>query len=148
MASESVSLSEFVAAHLDTLSKQTSWRFRNLADSIQEQIETRIAPWMPTSERGGDGTIKWCEAISLHCNADIYRLKCPELGEWRLFFFVLDLRKPPSRHVADIVERTSNEQCYNDMGQPHVKRLRWLTAQFKNSGELRLMRKPDSHRPG
>lgn len=112
-----------------------------VAPRIVAQIGRHIGLWTPRSERGGSGIIKWCEAISLHCNADIYRLKSvEEMEQWRVFFFLLDLDTPPTRHVEDIVEWQSNKQCYDEMTQPHVVRLQKATARFKVANRLRLMR--------
>ena len=110
-------------------------------DRIRDLIATEIGSWKPRSERGGSGVIKLCDAISSYCNADVYRLKSQrEIDDWRVFFFMLDRDIPPTRHVEEIVKWESNRQCYDDMTQPHVKRILQAITRFKNADRMRLMR--------
>jgi hypothetical protein len=86
-----ISISSTAKEQLETLRRHPPEYQTHIAGRIEAEIEAHVAPWTPRSERGGDGTIKWCEAISLHCNTDIYRLKSPEeIDQWRVFFFLLD----------------------------------------------------------
>lgn len=109
-----------------------------LAGRIVEQIKFHVTEWSPGRE--DKDLIKHVSVHSRAASWDVYRLKCkPEIGEWRIFFFWLDVRA--ARCVAALVEWVSNQQCYNDPKQQHALQTRIAINRAVTEGAiLRLKR--------
>lgn len=100
------------------------------------QILKHIAGWSKGSE--DKKILKHCFRISRECGADVFRLSVkPEIQKWRVFFYELDLRKPPKRRIEEVIQCTDHTQCYDTPTEPHVIRLRASTRHFVDSAQMR-----------
>jgi hypothetical protein len=106
-----------------------------LAGRILTQIEARIATWDPGNEDGD--VIRRVASVSRAANFPVYRLKFkPEIQQWRVFFFLLNARRPPVRLIAELVEFKSEKQCYDNLSEPHMVRIKREILQAQTSREL------------
>ena len=115
-----IDLSEDAGRQLDDIRRVDE----ALYGRIHQEILLRLTEWSPGDEDGE--FIKHVSKLSAKCGGrGIYRLKSPQaIQKWRVFFTLLDGLRPAKRRVLAVVEFVDQQQCYDDMAQPHLKAIK------------------------
>jgi hypothetical protein len=94
-----------------------------------------ISLWIP--ERPAEPTIRrWAELWN--SGFRVWRFKNKEtLGDWRIFFFLLDAARPPAAIVAAVIEFSSQDETYDDPASPHALRIRKIYLQYQTEGLIK-----------
>jgi hypothetical protein len=111
-----------------------------VAGRILEQIGFHVSAWSPGEEDGE--IIKHLANLSRESRWAVYRLKFkPQIQQWRVFFFFLNGRVPPIREIEEIIKFVSHQQCYDDMRQPHLARIRSAVLNFSVKGDIKVKKR-------
>ena len=133
---ESIEFSELAGRQLAEISNSDS----ALYGRILKDIQLHLTAWSPGDEDGN--IIKHAARVSRACAQRVYRLKSPPtIQKWRVFFTFLDGRTPPVRLVMAFVEWMNNEQCYDDMSQPHIGEIRRCVLEAGMKGDYKRRRR-------
>jgi hypothetical protein len=106
---------------------------------LGQAISDNLIVWSPGEE--DKLTIKHLKTVSDDCNHNVYRFKYELHGlterRWRVFFTLLNLRKPPVRLVLAVVDFKNEQQCYDDPTQAHRIELRKAIDEAVLQGETK-----------
>jgi hypothetical protein len=132
---EPIEFTEAAGRQLDAIRLSDSALFGR----ILRDIQLHLIAWSPGDE--DRVVIKHVRKLSEKCQRKIYRLKSPPtIQKWRVFFTYLDARRPAVRLVLSVIEYVSEEQCYDDMSQPHAVQIRRDVLAASTRGDFRRKR--------
>lgn len=133
---EAIELTEEAGRQLDEIRQEDMALYAR----IMKEIQDRLAAWSPGDDHRP--IIKHVNEISKRCGRPVYRVKSPPtIQKWRVFFTVLDGKRPPVRLVLAVVEYASEQQCYDDMAQEHMKTIRRRILEAGTRGEFKGRRR-------